>query len=241
MWRPTTFCDPSCVFALSQVSKYRFDELFNTQGGESGLSKLEAQVFAQLVSSAPDSPSLKDYGIEPLVAGISSIKLPESASKAVFDAMAQRRLSIAAESTSTGAAEAEKIKSEATSDANKILTFAEGRARAIRGLGEAEAAQYLKKQAEDPELAIYLKNLEFMREAAAGKITLVLPQSLPGMGLFAFDALKGVPSGQVPGLAPMITPAAGKPSTTLTPAEIDAIIERLQAEKKGQEVAGGTK
>jgi membrane protease subunit HflC len=201
-------------FALTEAGKFRFDELFNTQGGaagESGIARLESQVFDQIRAATPDSKPLSDYGVEPLTIGISSIKLPESAAKAVMDSMAQKRLTIAQASTAAGAAEASRITTDATADANKILAFAESRARAIRGTGEKEAAKYFAMQSTDPELAVFLKNLEFMREAAAGKITLVLPQSMPGMQLFSFDALNKVPSGKLPSMLPPL-PTTGAPA-----------------------------
>ncbi|MGD9689992.1 MAG: SPFH domain-containing protein [Phycisphaerales bacterium] len=200
-------------FALSQASKFRFEELFSVEGGTTGLSRLEAKVYEQLTTATPESPALEAYGLKATAVGISSIKLPESTSKAVFEAMAQRRLSIAQKATSRGAAEAEAIKSQAEADANKILAFAEGRAKAIRGLGQEEAAKYLAQQTADPELAIFLKNLEFMREAAAGKITLVLPQSLPGLQLLGFDALNGLAPGKIPAIIPGGSPRTGAEAT----------------------------
>lgn len=219
-------------FALSEVSKFRFGDLFTT--GASGLAKLEEQVLAQLATKSGESPSLEEYGVKPLAVGISSIKLPESTSKAVFEAMAARRLRIATKSTSSGAAEAEAIKSEAEADAKKILAFAEGRAKAIRGLGDQEAAQYLQAQQQDPELAVFLKKLEFMREASAGKITLVLPQSMPGLELLRYDALESLPAGKIPKLpVPAAPKPAGKPQSNAGDAKDGE-------NKDGTQLAGGS-
>ncbi len=204
-------------FALNETSKFRFQDLFNNDAKASGLSSLEKKVYDQLTNKTPDSPPLDDYGIRAEVVGISSIELPEETSKEVFKRMAQTRARIAEEFTSKGTAEAERIKSEAESDAQKILAFAERRARSIRGQGDLEAKEYLAIQNADADLAVFLKNLEFMREATAGKITLVLPQNLPGLNVFSLDALNNLPGGKAPSAPLFGGPPA--PVTDPKPAE----------------------
>jgi membrane protease subunit HflC len=194
--------------AMSQLSQFQLKQLFSTDAAQGGLAEAEKRIFTYLTAKTPESPSLADYGIEPLAVGISSIKLPEQTSDAVFRRMQQTRVRIAQEAQSRGSAEAERIRSEAESDKQKILAFAERRAKSIRGQGEKEAAEYLAKQSSDPELAVFLKNLEFMRDAMAKKVTLVLPTSLPGLGLFQPDALKGLAPGQLPRVDLKNAPAA---------------------------------
>jgi membrane protease subunit HflC len=201
-------------FALNEVSRLKFSEILSAEGRASGLATLEQRVLAQLKANAADSPALSDYGVEPILVGISSIKLPEETSKEVFKRMAQERARRAEEYTSKGTAESERIKSEADADAQKILAFAEGRAVALRGQGDLEAKEYLAVQNANPALAVFLKNLEFMREATAGKVTLVLPQSLPGMGVFSLDALNNLPAGAIPKMVPIPAPLPGvKPAS----------------------------
>lgn len=196
-------------FSLNEVSRLRFNELLSADGRASGLATLEQRVLAQLTAKGDGTASPTDEGIEVGLVGISSIKLPEETSKEVFKRMAQERARRAEDYTSKGTAEAERIKSEAEADAAKILAFADGRAVAIRGQGDLEAKEYLAVQNADPALAVFLKNLEFMREATAGKVTLVLPQTLPGMGLFSLDALNNLPPGEVPRLVSITPPAGG--------------------------------
>ncbi len=192
--------------AIPQTSSFRLNELFSTEA-TSGLMSLEGKILDQLRQAqaltgadVDRARALADYGVEAIAVGISSIKLPEETTKAVFERMKQTRDRIAQEAVSRGNAEAEKIRGQAKSEAETILAFAESRAKAIRGEGDKEAAQYLAKQNSDPELAVFLKNVEFMREAIAGRVTLVLPTSLPGMGLFAPNAIDRLKPGQLPKL-----------------------------------------
>ncbi len=189
-------------FAMGgQMGRFQMDKLFTTDpaaAGGGGLPDLEKAILAQLDTGGGDSPALSSYGIAPLAVGISSIKLPEETSKAVFNRMSATRQRIAQEAVSKGNAESSRIRSEAESAAQKILAFADRRAKAIRGQGDLEAAQYFAKQSTAPELAVFLKNLDFMREALAKNVTLVLPTNLPGLGLLNPDALTGLPPGQLP-------------------------------------------
>ncbi|MFN0010321.1 MAG: protease modulator HflC [Phycisphaerales bacterium] len=220
-------------FAMGgQMGRFKMDQLFTATGGPEspgGLPDLEKAILAQLDTGGGDSPALSSYGIVPIAVGISSIKMPEETSKAVFNRMSATRQRIAQEAVSKGNAESSRIRSEADSAAQKILAFAERRAKAIRGQGDLEAAQYFARQSTDPELAVFLKNLDFMREALAKNVTLVLPTNLPGLGLLNPDALSGVPRGQLPpftlgGLSrapePRVKP--GEPGATPAPAPAPA-------------------
>ncbi len=211
-------------FAMGgQMGRFQMEKLFTTDPSAGGsLPDLEKAILAQLDTGGGDSPALSSYGIAPLAVGISAIKLPEETSKAVFNRMSATRQRIAQEAVSKGNAESSRIRSEADSAAQKILAFAERRAKAIRGQGDLEAAQYFAKQNTDPELAVFLKNLDFMREALAKNVTLVLPTNLPGLGLLNPDALSGVPRGQLPrfdlggAVAPRpATKPAGEPAAAI--------------------------
>ena len=208
-------------FAMGgQMGRFQMDKLFTTDPVAGGtLPDLEKAILAQLDTGGGDSPALSSYGIAPIAVGISSIKLPEETTKAVFNRMSATRQRIAQEAVSKGNAESSRIRSEADSAAQKILAFAERRAKAIRGQGDLEAAQYFAKQNTDPELAVFLKNLDFMREALAKNVTLVLPTNLPGLGLLNPDALSNVPRGQLPkfdlgGISPRPAKPATEPANT---------------------------
>ncbi len=80
-----------------------------------------------------------------------------------------------------------------------MRAFASTAAVEIRAKGEAEAAPWLEKLKENPEHAVFLRNLDFIRNAVTKRATLVLPMDMPGLQLFAPDALNGLQPGEIPG------------------------------------------
>ena len=59
---------------------------------------------------------------------------------------------------------------------------------------------YVRQQNEDPDLAVFLRTMEFMRSSLGSSTTLVLPTSMPGMEWFRPDALKRMSNSGIPGL-----------------------------------------
>ena len=73
-----------------------------------------------------------------------------------------------------GNAEATRIKTDADSKKTELLAAAEARAKAIRGQGDAEAAKYYKLLKEDPEFAMFLRNIEALKKTLQERSTIVL-------------------------------------------------------------------
>ncbi|MBZ0172526.1 MAG: hypothetical protein K8E66_09125 [Phycisphaerales bacterium] len=191
--------------ALGETSKYRLDELFNADAERSRLGELERRIFAQLATETMDAPAggggtggLSEYGIEVTLVGINRAVLPENTTTEVIKRMGANRDRLAQELESQGAARATAIRAKAEADARKIRAFAERRAAEIRAKGEDEASEFLAQQASHPELAIFLQNVEMMREAMSKRFTLVLSASDFGMGLFSPSALEGLGAGEFP-------------------------------------------
>lgn len=176
--------------ALSEFGRFRLTELLTPVPGASKLAELEAGMLARLKNSAAGETSLADYGIEPLAVGFSSMTFPQETTKEVFKAMSSNRTTIANEAKSQGESRAATIRSEAEADAKRILAFADTLAQSIRGQGDIEAAQYVAQMKDDPELAIFLQNIKFLRDTVGRQFTLVLPTNLPGMELLRPDAMK---------------------------------------------------
>ena len=153
-------------------------------------------------ASGGTSGGLSDYGIEVTLVGINRIVLPENTTTEVIKRMGANRDKLAQELESQGAARATAIRAKAEADARKIRAFANRRAAEIRAKGEDEASQFLAQQSSNPELAVFLQNVEMMREAMAKRFTLVLSASDFGMGLFSPTALEGLGPGEFPGGLP---------------------------------------
>ena len=183
--------------AMAEVSAFPLSELFTTAQTGSRLGELEAAIMTRLTSSNQDGVSISDYGVEPVLVGISSVVLPEETTQQVFERMKATRQSLASEVRSQGEASAGAIRAEAESAARRIESFARRRAAEIRVRGDREANQWYAQLNEDPELAVFLEQLEFLRSFYAKRTTLVLPTSQPGMGIFDPDAIKNV-GGAIP-------------------------------------------
>jgi modulator of FtsH protease HflC len=122
----------------------------------------------------------------------------------VYQAMEAERKRIAAQAASRGEAESAAIKSSAETDARKIMAFVGRRADAIKGQGDKEASSWLAQQKQDPQLAVFLQNLRFLREALSTKrTTLVLPMSFPGLQLLDPAVIEKLGKGQVPETLPV--------------------------------------
>ncbi len=178
--------------AIAEVSAYELKDLFNPVAGASKLGDLEAAILRRLASAGGEGRTLADFGVEPVQVGVSRVVLPQETTRAVYERMRAARESIAAEAQSQGESRASTIRSEAESAARRILAFADRRAQEIRNAGDLEAAKYLSSFAEDPELAVFLKNLEFMRLGLGKRATLVLPTTDFGFRLFDPRTISGV-------------------------------------------------
>lgn len=184
-----------------QVPRFRFAELFASGAGESRLPELESAMKDAIASSA------SDYGVSVSLAGIKRILLPTNTTQSVFERMAAERQRAAAEYENAGRAEAEAIKTAADKDAARIRSFAETLAAEIRNKGDLEAAQYIAVQNEDPELAVFLAQVRFFREAMAKKVTMIVTPDMLGFGLLDLPKLQNWT--QPRGAAAGVEPAAG--------------------------------
>jgi membrane protease subunit HflC len=189
--------------AMSQISRFRLDELLAADPAQSKLGELEGQMSSRL------NETLAADGIEVVNVGFTSLRLPESVTKAVADRMKAERERLASQTEQAGKATAEAIRSKATADAAKIVAFSQQLAGEIRARGEAEAAQYIKQLQQNPQLAIFIKTMDLMEKGInTDRATLVLTPATPGLGLMRFDALSGLKPGQVPdgGMAELLKP-----------------------------------
>ncbi len=184
--------------ALGETSKYRMNELFAERAGASRLPQLESAVFELITGQSEAGESLVEYGIEVTMVGIDRIVLPEETTKNVLERMRENRARLATEYSSEGQAIARAVKASADADAQRIRAFAESRAKEIIARGEQEAAQYLAAQNTHPELAIFIQNVDMMREILARRVTLVLSVRDFGMRLFSPSALRDLAPGKLP-------------------------------------------
>lgn len=190
--------------ALGEISKFSFGELLSTSAG-SKLEACEKNILARMVhqGAGDQETMMAEFGIEPISVGLVGIELPENMTNEVFTRMQQERATLANKAKSEGKAIAETIRQSAGKSAEKILAFANQRAELIRAEGDRERTEFLRELAKEPDLAIFLRNLELMRSAfASNKATLVIPAGpmggWTGMELFNPAAGAGLNSGWMP-------------------------------------------
>lgn len=199
--------------AVGEISRYRMDELFSVAAKTSKLPELEGRVLAVLQNSAAaGGGSVADYGIKVLSVGIDRIELPADTTSAVFTSMKADRDRLVKELESRGKSEAETITSTANSNAKKILQFAEAYAAEIRQQGDREAEQFITQMNEAPELAVFLKEIDFIKTSLSKRMTWIVDTTMPGFELMAPNTLRKAKAGEVPGVRALM----GHPETPVT-------------------------
>ena len=139
--------------------------------------------------------------------GITRVVLTEEVTKAVFERMIKSRERVAKETESQGQSQAAAIRTKADTDADRIKQFADRLAQNIKSQGDLEAAPYLKLMNGNPELAVFESNMDFIRDVYAKRTTLVVPSTMPGMGMLMPDALERNKPGTIP---PLTRPTGAK-------------------------------
>ena len=161
---------------LSQISAtqnkiiglHEFAEFVNSDPSKTKFDRIQKEMETGLKQAVRN-----DYGIEIKTLGIKQLKISKDVSKDVFDRMRAERNRMTEATISEGNAEAIRIKTDADSKKTELLAVAEARAKAIRGRGDAEAATYYKMLEADPELAMFLRDIESLKKILEKRSTVV--------------------------------------------------------------------
>jgi membrane protease subunit HflC len=200
--------------AAALVSQYEMGELFSASKDGSKLKELQDRMLKSFNGSQDDSGlRLADYGIAADDLGLMRVVLTEEVSKTVMERMRAGRDLIVKETQSQGQAMAESIRTQAESDANRIAQFADFLGQKIKSQGELEAVPYYEQMNDNPRLAAFNANMEFIREVYSKKMTMVVSSSMPGIGMFFPDAGESMKTGEIPSI---VRPAKPRASATAT-------------------------
>jgi membrane protease subunit HflC len=150
------------------VGRHYFGEFVNSDPSKTRFADIENEMLLDLKQTVRD-----DYGIEIKALGIKQLKVSEEVSKDVFERMRAERNRKTEATIAEGNAEATRIKTDAESKKTELLAAAEARAKAIKGQGDAEAAKYYKMLEADPELAMFLRDLEALKTILEKRSTIV--------------------------------------------------------------------
>jgi membrane protease subunit HflC len=152
------------------VGRHAFGEFVNSDPTKITFKKIEEEMLEELQKSLADA----NYGIEIKTLGIRQLKISEDISKDVFDRMRAERSRRTKAITSEGQAQASKIESDANLKKEVLDAAARARAMIIKAQGDAEAAQYYEMLEAEPELAIFLRNIDALKEILKERSTIVL-------------------------------------------------------------------
>lgn len=153
----------------SVVGQHYFNEFVNTDP-----EKIQFELIEQELRDSIRDIARASYGIEIRSAGLKRLMINQKVTRDVFERMRADRKGKADAILAEGNAQAERIRSDAQAKQKELLAFATSQAQAIRGAGDAEAARYYKELDADPQLAMFLRNLEAMKTMLKDRTTLVL-------------------------------------------------------------------
>jgi len=150
------------------IGQHSFGEFVNSDPSKIKFDQIQKEMETDLKQAVRD-----DYGIEIKTLGIKQLKVSEDVSKNVFERMRAERKRKTEATISEGNAEATRIKTDADSKKTELLAAAEARAKAIQGQGDAEAAKYYKLLEADPDLAMFLRDVEALKKILEKRSTVV--------------------------------------------------------------------
>jgi len=166
------------------IGRHSFGEFVNSDPNKIRFEEIQAEMLVDFKAPVRDA-----YGIEVKTLGIKQLKISKDVSKDVFERMRAERKRRTEATIAQGNAEATKVRTDADAKKAELLATAEARAKAIQGQGDAEAAQYYQMLEEDPEFAIFLRNLEALKKTLSERSTLLIPADTE-----PFKYLKDIPS-----------------------------------------------
>jgi len=168
------------------IGGHQFSEFVNTDRDKIQFAAIEKEILTYLNET---SQVKKNYGIEVASVGLKRLMISQKVTEKVFERMKADRNRKTEAIIAAGNAEAEKITSDALAKQKELLAVAEAQAKAIRGAGDAEAAGYYKMLDADPELAMFLRDLDALRTILKERSTIVLGTDIEPMNL-----LKSIPA-----------------------------------------------
>jgi len=151
------------------IGRHEFSEFVNSDPAKIKFDDIEKEMLAEIQKAVRS-----DYGIEIKSLGIRQLKISEDVSKAVFERMKAERNRRTEGTIAEGSAASKKIVTDALSMQTELLAAAEARAKAIRAQGDAEAAQYYKLLEQDPQLAMFLRDIDALKRILEQRSTVVI-------------------------------------------------------------------
>ncbi len=153
------------------IGQHYFSEFVNSDPSKIIFEDIEEEMLDDLNTKQNVK---EEYGIEIKTVGIKQLKISEDVSKDVFERMIAERDRKTQATIAEGNAEATKIVTDANSIRTELLATAEAKAKAIQAEGDAEAAKSYRLLEAEPDLAMFLLDIEAVKKILAKNTVIVL-------------------------------------------------------------------
>lgn len=160
------------------IGQHPFSDFVSSDPKQVKFTEIENQILANIRDAA-----LNRYGIKVHFLGIKRLGLPESVTQKVFDRMTQERQREIDRLRAEGDREAIKIRSAADTERSQVLAKAQAEATRIRGEADAEAAKSFDILKQNPDLAIFLLNVQALEKTMNKNSTLIADPRTPPFNL----------------------------------------------------------
>jgi membrane protease subunit HflC len=139
---------------------------------------MHLEQIEQEIARSVHEEALNGYGVEVVMVGVKSLGLPEDITSKVIDAMKAERKREIEKYEAEGEAEARAIRERAKEARNLIVAFAERKAAQIRSEGDRVRARYFKDFKENPDLAVFIRELDALKTGLKKNTVMILDSSL---------------------------------------------------------------
>ena len=155
---------------IGVLGRYDLAALVSTEPADLKGEEIEREILASVSESA-----LAKYGIEVQHVGFKRLSLPAENIESVFNQMRAERQKVAAGWRAQGERDAAVVRSETDLEAARIKSEAREQAAQIKGEAEAQAARiYADSHGADPDLFLYLRELESLTQVLGSESSLIL-------------------------------------------------------------------
>lgn len=170
------------------IGRYVFGDLISPDPKAVKFDQLEADILKEI-----KGPALEKYGLEIELVGIKQLGLSEAITGKVFERMRAERDRLVKQFQGEGNARAQEIRSEADRKRDELLAKAQADALRIKGEADAQASKELAILEKNPGLAIFLYQVNALKETLRERATLFLDQKTPPFNLLTGEKPKTNP------------------------------------------------
>lgn len=169
------------------IGRYVFSDLISPDPSAVKFDQLEADILKEI-----QGPARETYGLTIELVGVKQLGLPEAITGKVFERMRAERDRLVKQYQGEGNARAQEIRSEADRKRDELLAKARADALRIMGEADAQASKELAILEKNPALAVFLYQLNALKETLRERTTLFLDQKTAPFNLLTGDKPKAI-------------------------------------------------